>query len=53
MVKAEKIQLPKYHKLNITVEEKIIYKKGRPKNGQKGILETRTILAAIYALMRI
>ena len=36
-VAAKKARLPKYHKLNIAVEEKTIYKKGRPKNGQKEV----------------
>ena len=31
------MRLPKYHKLNIAVEEKTIYKKGRPKDGQKEV----------------
>lgn len=39
-IAAEKVRLPKYHKLNITVEEKTIYKKGRPKNGIKEIADT-------------
>jgi len=34
-IAAQKVRLPKYHKLNIAVEEKTIYKKGRPKDGQK------------------
>ena len=37
MIAAQKVRLPKYHKLNIAVEEKTIYKKGRPKNGQKEV----------------
>ena len=36
-IAAQKVRLPKYHKLNIAVEEKTIYKKGRPKNGQKEV----------------
>ena len=40
-IAAQKVRLPKYHKLNIKVEEKTIYKKGRPKDGQK---ETANIL---------
>jgi len=40
-VAVEKVKLPKYHKLNIDIEEKKIYKKGRPKDGQKEISETR------------
>ncbi len=36
-VEAKKFRLPKYHKLNITIEVKTIYKKGRPKDGQKKV----------------
>ena len=36
-IAAQKVRLPKYHKLNIKVEEKTIYKKGRPKDGQKEV----------------
>lgn len=43
-IAAQKVRLPKYHKLNITVEEKTIYKKGRPKDGQKEVANT------LYAL---
>ena len=35
------MRLPKYHKLNITVDEKTIYKKGRPKDGQKEVANIR------------
>ena len=34
---AEKVKPPRYHKLEITVEEKKIYKKGRPKGGIKEV----------------
>lgn len=34
-IAAEKVRLPKYHKLNITVKEKKIYKKGRLKKWTK------------------
>ncbi len=44
-IAAEKVRLPKYHKLEITVEEKTIYKKGRPKNGQKEVADTRYTLS--------
>jgi len=44
-IAAEKVRLPKYHKLNITVKEKKIYKKGRPKNGQKEVANTRYSLS--------
>jgi len=48
-IAAQKVHLPKYHKLNITVEEKTIYKKGRPKNGIKEIADTLYILScSIY-----
>jgi transposase len=36
-IAAQKVRLPKYHKLNIKVQEKTIYKKGRPKDGQKEV----------------
>ena len=44
MVAAEKTAPPKYHKLKIDIEEKNIYKKGRPKNGQKEVGQLRYIL---------
>jgi transposase len=44
-IAAEKVRLPKYHKLNITIKEKTIYKKGRPKNGQKEVGNTRYTLS--------
>jgi len=44
-VAAEKVRLPKYHKLKIAVEEKKIYKKGRPKNGIKEVADTRYSLS--------
>lgn len=44
MVAAEKTAPPKYHKLKIDIEEKNIYKKGRPKNGQKEVGEVHYIL---------
>ena len=40
-VAAEKARQPKYHRLNIGIEEKKIYKKGRPKNGKKQVANTR------------
>ena len=43
-IAAQKVRLPKYHKLNIKVQEKTIYKKGRPKDGQKEVANT------LYAL---
>ena len=43
-VAAKKVSLPKYHKLNITVDEKKIYKKGRPKDGQKEVADIRYTL---------
>jgi len=44
-VAAEKVHQPKYHKLEITVEEKKIYKKGRPRNGIKEVSDTRYTLS--------
>jgi len=41
---AEKAASPKYHKLKIDIEEKKIYKKGRPKNKQKEVGKIRYIL---------
>lgn len=43
-VAAENRKLPKYHRLKIDIEEKKIYKKGRPKNGKKEIAEVRYML---------
>lgn len=43
-IAAEKVHLLKYHKLNITVEEKTIYKKGRPRNGIKEVADTLYML---------
>lgn len=40
-VALEKQKPLKYHKLNIAIEEKKIYKKGRPKNGKKQVADTR------------
>ncbi len=40
-VAAEKVRQPKYHKLNIAIEEKKIYKKGRPKGGIKEVAGIR------------
>jgi transposase len=40
-IAVKKVRLPKYHKLNITVDEKKIYKKGRPKDGQKEVVNIR------------
>ena len=44
-VAAEKVHQPKYHKLKITIEEKKIYKKGRPRNGIKEVSDTRYTLS--------
>nr|MBU1328843.1 IS1634 family transposase [Candidatus Omnitrophota bacterium] len=43
-VAAEKEKLPKYHRLKTDIEEKKIYKKGRPKNGKKEVAAVRYIL---------
>ena len=43
-VAAEKEKLPKYHRLKTDIEEKKIYKKGRPKNGKKEVADIRYIL---------
>ena len=40
-ISAQKVRLPKYHKLNITIDEKIIYKKQRPRNKIKDVADTR------------
>ena len=44
LVAAEKEKLPKYHRLKTDIEEKKIYKKGRPKNGKKEVADIRYIL---------
>jgi len=43
-VAADKQKPPKYHKLKISIEEKKIYKKGRPKNGKKEVAKIRYVL---------
>jgi len=43
-VAAENRKPPKYHKLKISIEEKKIYKKGRPKNGKKEVAKIRYVL---------
>jgi transposase len=43
-VAKEKAKRPKYHGLDIAIEEKKIYKKGRPKGGIKEVAGTRYIL---------
>jgi len=43
-VAAENRKPPKYHKLKIDIEEKRIYKRGRPKNGKKEVADIRYIL---------
>jgi len=43
-VAAEKVHHPKYHKLKTSIEEKKIYKRGRPKNSKKEVAAVRYIL---------
>lgn len=43
-VAAEKQKPPKYHKLKFDVEEKKIYKRGRPRNGKKEVADIRYML---------
>ena len=40
-IATQKVRLPKYHKLNITIDEKKIYKKGRPVNKIKEVANIR------------
>jgi transposase len=43
-VAKDKAKVPKYHRFDIAIEEKKIYKKGRPKGGIKEVADTRYIL---------
>jgi len=43
-VAAEKKGTPKYHRLKTNIEEKKIYKRGRPKDGKKEVVAVRYIL---------
>ena len=43
-VAAEKEKPPKYHRLKTSIEEKKIYKRGRPKNGKKEVAAVRYII---------
>ena len=43
-VAKEKVKTPRYHKIDIAIKEKKIYKKGRPKGGIKEVADTRYIL---------